>query len=61
MAAGARVQRPRYIRDSSWSWCDVTRSYFKCVALWLKHKTRGDVNGKHVCRDENVIGLDASE
>ena len=32
MAAGARVPRQRYIRDSSWSWCDVTRSYYKCVA-----------------------------
>jgi hypothetical protein len=49
MAAGARVPRQRYIRDSSWSWCDVTRSYCKCVALWVMHKTRGDVKGKHVC------------
>jgi hypothetical protein len=61
MAAGARVPRQRYIRDSSWSWRDVTRSYCKFAAPWVMHKTRGDVNGKHVCRDEEVIGLDASE
>ena len=61
MAAGARVPQQRYIRDSSWSWCDVTRSYYMCVAPSVMHKTRGDMNGKHVCRDENVIGLEASE
>ena len=61
MAAGARVLRQRYICDSSWSWCDVTRSYYKCVAPSVMHKTRGDMNGKHVCRDESVIGLEASE
>ena len=61
MAAGARVPRQRYIRDSSWSWCDVTRSYCKCVAPWVTHKTRGDMNGKRVCRDENVIGMEARE
>jgi hypothetical protein len=61
MAADARVPRQRYIRDSSWSCCDVTRSYCKCVAPWVMHKTCGDVNGKHMCRDDSVIGLEASE
>ena len=38
MVADARVPRQRYICDSSWSWCDVTRSYCKCVAPWVMHK-----------------------
>jgi hypothetical protein len=31
------------------------------VAPWVMHKKRGEVNGKHVCEDENVMRQEASE
>jgi hypothetical protein len=56
MAAGARV-----IRDSVISvipagvGATVERSYCECVAPWVMHKKLGEVNGKHVCKDENQM------
>jgi len=39
----------------------VARSYCECVAPWAMHKKRAEVNGKHVCKDKNLMRLETSQ
>jgi hypothetical protein len=48
--------RQRYIRDVA----DDTFA-LKCLALWVLHRQRGDVNEIHVCKYGNVMKQEGSE
>ena len=39
----------------------VSRSYWKCRAVWVMHTKRGEVNGMHVCKNGNLMRQEASE
>jgi len=48
--------RQPYIRDVADDTCAL-----KCLALWVLHRQRGDVNGMHVCKYENVMRQEGIE
>jgi len=39
----------------------VLRPYWKCRALWVMLKKRGEVNSMHVCKNGNPMRQEASE
>jgi hypothetical protein len=42
--------RQRYIRDVADDTCAL-----KCLALWVIHRQRGEVNGMHGCKYGNLM------
>jgi len=44
--------RQRYIRDVADDW--------KCLALWVIDRQRGEVNGMHVCKYGNLMRQEAN-
>jgi hypothetical protein len=49
-------RRQRYIRD-----VEVDTCAMKCLALWVMHRQRGEVKGKHVCIYGNLMRQEGSE